>query len=117
MTRPFNILSLGYDRTLIRLRSMVLRQAGYAVEEAYSIEQALARAKSDVIDLLLICHTIPASDQLKLINTVQRWRRWLPVVCVTNEEFACAVDDCVAVQNSPVELLEGARSAASMRPS
>lgn|SRR5689334_8074131 len=111
MARSLHILSVGYDRFLMRVRSLVLRSSGYSVEEVYSGEQAVLRAESDTIDLLLICHTIPERDQKKLIAAVQRRRRLLPILCINNREFTFPLSGCVGVENTPVELLEGVQAA------
>jgi len=99
------------------LRSMVLRRSGYAVEEAYSLAKAFQRVQSDAIDLLSICHTIPADDQNKLIASVRAVRRLLPILCITAQEFACPADGCVTVANSPLELLYAVLLAATQRES
>jgi CheY-like chemotaxis protein len=113
MARTTHILSVGYDVTLMPLRSMVLRGSGYVVEEAYSLPKAFLRAQSDAIDILLICHTVPEGDQRKLIASVRSRRRLLPILCITNQEFAYAAEGCHSVTSSPVELLEAVVSAAN----
>lgn len=75
--------------------------------------KALLRAQSDAIDLLLICHTVPGDHQRKLIASVRSVRKLLPILCITNQEFAYAADDCLSVTNSPAELLQAVMSAAS----
>lgn|SRR6185312_289541 len=107
-----HILSFGYDRTLMPLRSMVLRGSRYVVKEAYSLDEAFRRAKSDAIDLLLICHTVPEGEQKKLISLVRSVRRLLPILCITKQEFAYSADGCVAVTSSRVELLQAIQLAA-----
>lgn len=111
MPQPVHILSVGYDHTLMPLRSMILRGAGYEVEEAYTMELARSRAESDSIDLLLLCHTLPEGDQKDLIASVQRSHRTPPVLCITSQEFTFPANGGVAVESSPIELLEGVRMA------
>jgi DNA-binding NtrC family response regulator len=113
MAHATHILSFGYDPILLPLRSMVLRRSGYVVEEAYSVAEAFRAVQSDVIDLLLICHTVPANEQNQLIASIRSVRRLLPVLCVTNQEFAHSTENCFAVTNSPMELLDAVRLAAS----
>jgi hypothetical protein len=50
---------VGYDPDLMIVRILILRRAGYVVEEVYERIAALSRAQSDSVDLLLICHTVP----------------------------------------------------------
>jgi DNA-binding response OmpR family regulator len=113
MAHATHILSFGYDPILLPLRSMVLRSRGYAVEEAYSLAEAFRVVQSDVIDLMLICHTVPADDQNKLIASVRSVRRLLPILCITDQEFAAFTEGCFAVTNSPLDLLDAVRLAAS----
>jgi DNA-binding NtrC family response regulator len=106
-----HILSVGYDRILMFLRSEVLRRAGYEVEEVYSIDDALSRIHAETVDLLLICHTVRKHDQEKLVAAVASTRSSLPVLCISAEEFASAISGCDPVKNTPMELLDGVRSA------
>jgi CheY-like chemotaxis protein len=108
------VLSVGYDPGLMSVRSLVLRRAGYIVEEAYSLASALACAEKDSIDLLLICHTVPRGDQRRLVDTFHHWRRSLPILCITNSEYAVPAGGCKPVENTPVELLDGVRSATKL---
>jgi CheY-like chemotaxis protein len=106
-----HILSVGYDRTLMFLRSEVLRRGAYEVEEAYSIDDALSRILADNIDLLLIRHTVSKDDQEKLVAAVRSMRSSLAILCVSIQELASAISGCDPVRNTPMELLEGVRSA------
>lgn len=109
-----HILSVGYNRTLMFLRSEVLRGASYGVDERYSIDDALSLLRSAEIDLVLICHTVPKDDQEKLVAAARSVRSSLPVLCISVGEFASAISGCDAVRNTPVELLDGLRLASLM---
>jgi len=111
MAHATHILSVGYDATLMPLRSMVLRSNGYLVDEAYSLIEAFRRAQGDEVELLLICHTIPETGQKKLIASVRSVRKLLPILCITNQDLAHSGDGCFAVMNSPHELLRAVASA------
>ena|SRR5580765_990961 len=78
------ILHVGYDHTLIALRSHVLSSAGYAVEESDSSNKAIYLIESDSIDAVLICHTVPKSVQQLLVKAAKAKRRLLPLLF-----FAC----------------------------
>jgi DNA-binding response OmpR family regulator len=90
---------------------MVLRNAGYVVEEAYSLGNALRLVPSDALDLVLICHTVPASHQDRLIKAVRERRRLMPVLCITAYDGG-AQKECVNVENSPYALIDAVRLAA-----
>src|SRR5712692_5909697 len=59
MTSPPNILSVGTNPVLMASRSLILRGAGYLVEEAYSVDKAINVVEGDFPDAVLICHTVP----------------------------------------------------------
>jgi len=90
---------------------MVLRQAGYVVHEAYSLPEALKEALPDCIDVVLICHSVPRDNAEHLISALRAVRKSLPIVCVTLQGFQ-ALEDCIAVANSPSELLNAVLRAA-----
>lgn len=83
------ILSMGYDPHLMSVRTLLLRGAGYVVDEAYDRAAALSRAQCDTVDALLICHTVPKSDKRWLIANVREKRRLLPILCLTVGLLSC----------------------------
>jgi len=111
MTRVFQVLSVGYDSNLMASRSLLLRNAGYAVEEAYSRHQALAMVRSDLHDVLLICHTVPLNERRTLISAVRKQRFLMPVLCVSMSDWSGTEDGCPVVSNTPSELLAAIDSA------
>jgi CheY-like chemotaxis protein len=90
---------------------MVLRNAGYIVEEVYSVRDALILMHSDALDLVLICHTIPTDLHDKLIQAIHTQRRLMPVLCITAYDGA-AQKECVNVENSPYALIDAVKLAA-----
>lgn len=67
MPTPPHILSVGKDPTLMSSRTLLLRNAGYAVEEAFTLDKAKDLVHSYSIDVTLLCHTVPERDQRLLI--------------------------------------------------
>ncbi|HEY6253339.1 MAG TPA: hypothetical protein VI685_25565 [Candidatus Angelobacter sp.] len=108
MARNFQVLSIGYDRALMATRSMLLRNSGYTVEEAFSRHQAMILARSDLIDVLLICHTVPEMEKLALVSAVRRQRLLMPILCISDSDYlAPSTDGYKVVANAPAELLAG----------
>lgn len=106
MDRVVQVLSVGYDRHLMLSRSLLLRNSGYEVTEAYSRHQALAFARSDATDLLLICHTVPENEQRALISAVHKQRLPIPILCMSESDFLPApLEGSIMVSNTPAELL------------
>jgi DNA-binding NtrC family response regulator len=105
MKTPPHILSVGNNPTLMSSRSLILRSAGYFVEEAYTVSKAMNLISADSIDAILICHTIPQNDQQVLISHVREKRRLMPVLCIRSNAYESAPRTCIAVDNDPGLLL------------
>jgi DNA-binding response OmpR family regulator len=76
------VLAVGKDPILMASRTLLLRNAGYAVEEAHTMDKAIVLVEADSIDLTIICHTVPKSEQTVLISFVREKRRLMPVLCI-----------------------------------
>ena len=100
------ILSVGTDKTLMALRTLLLSNSGYAIEEAHSIEKAIGFVEADSIDATLICHAVPQHDQGVLISAVREKRRLMPILCIRSYAYESAPRTCVAVDNDPEALLK-----------
>jgi len=57
------VLAVGFDSSLMRTRSLLLQSAGYIVESASSLKDAVARLHAGDFDLVLLCHSIPMKDR------------------------------------------------------
>jgi CheY-like chemotaxis protein len=99
------ILSISSDPHLMITRTLLLRGAGYAVDEAYQKAAALSRAQCDSVDALLICHSMPKADRRWLIARVREKRKLMPILCLTVGMDSLPDGSCTAVPNDPEELL------------
>jgi len=106
MATPPHILSVGNNPTLMSSRTLILRSAGYAVEEAYTVSKAITLVEADSIDAVLICHTIPKDGRQILITVVREKRRLMPVLCIRSYAYETAPRTCIAVDNDPEALLK-----------
>jgi CheY-like chemotaxis protein len=66
------ILMVGRDRLLMKMRSQVLRGAGYTVEPSCSPLQAIDKFVTGDFDLVLLCHSIPAGDRERVARPYSR---------------------------------------------
>ena len=107
-----HLLSVGYDHVLMQTRSLLLRQAGFTVDEAYNLHGALARLKSDAIDAVLLCHTVPKEEQRSFIAAARQLRRMLPIICIQAHDHDVHQHNCLSVGSDPVELLQAIKLAA-----
>lgn len=93
------ILSVGRDQLLMKIRTMVLQRAGYQVEEAYSSSDAARLLASTRFNLVLICHTVPASEHSELAAHVRLLKPPIPIVCISRNGFHSDQPDCEVVNN------------------
>jgi len=85
----------------------VLEAAGYTVVSELSLKKAMARYREGGFDLVLLCHSIPASDRELLTQLLRDRIPRTPIVSVapnlsTLDSFADAT-----IGNDPNELLAG----------
>jgi DNA-binding response OmpR family regulator len=106
-----HILSIGKNHNLMTSRSLILRKAGYVVQEARTTEEAIGLVDSDLIDAMLICHTIARREQKMLIAAVRAKRRLMPILCIRSYAFEDTAQNCIALDNEPETLLNALRVA------
>jgi DNA-binding NtrC family response regulator len=83
MTSKPSVLIYGYDRTLLETRSWVFERNGFEVGTASHIAQAEDALKARIIDLFLICHTIPSQERRRAVEAIHTIRPRVKVVVVT----------------------------------
>jgi len=111
------ILSIGYDPILMPVRSLLLRQAGYEVVEAYSLGEALKKIKPGGFDLLLICHTVEQDEQNSLIEAMRLSWPAVPVLCLTTTpEYSDLKSHCSAACSTAPEFLTDVSNAVRNPP-
>jgi DNA-binding response OmpR family regulator len=113
MEHECHIISFGYDPTLMSSRTLLLQHAGFTVKETYSPAEVLRLVRNDLVDLVVICHTVPLKEEEQLIAALREVRELLPVICIAASEYELGKagrTDCVNVQNSPVPLINAVRS-------
>jgi DNA-binding response OmpR family regulator len=101
-----HVLSVGYDRELIHVRSLVLRSAGFVVDEAHNLQGALCLVQLDSMEVLLLCHTVPRVERGYFIADVREMKPSLPIVCIKAHPHELRVPGCLSVENDPVALLK-----------
>jgi len=88
------------------IRTMLLRQAGYNVVEADSVDAVLHEIKSATVDLLLICHTVPSDEQDALIASVKSIKPRLPILCLATSPMRALPLGCMSAYSTAPEFLE-----------
>lgn len=108
------ILSVGHEPMLLDTRSLILRAAGYLVESALSIKQAINHLRTGDFDVVVVCHSIPSQERDRLVCLVRASGSTIPVISVVrmsasdhhSEGFADAT-----VESDPKKLLLGIQEA------
>ena len=99
-------LAVGLDPVLLETRSQVLRNAGYTVVSALSVEQALQSFASRDFDIVIVCHSIPVRDRERLTYAIHRHSPNTPVVVVTARVSAMDSFADATIENEPEILLQ-----------
>ena len=101
------ILTVGFDLSLMRTRSLVLQSAGYIVESASSLKEAVARFRAGDFDLVLLCHSIPTKDRDHLTCLIRATGSLTPVVSIARNlgEYAAFVN--ATLEDGPNKFLAG----------
>ncbi|HEX2330897.1 MAG TPA: hypothetical protein VHN74_19390 [Candidatus Angelobacter sp.] len=100
-----HVLSFGYDRLTMRIRTMVLMTKGYEVTEVYSLQEALRLVSVPGYDLLLICHTVPEDQQQAVMERAEYMDGGLRVLCLTETPGIKYSENCETASNTAPELL------------
>jgi DNA-binding NtrC family response regulator len=106
--RTFVLLSVGSDPDLMKTRSLVLLKAGYTLRDAMTIDEALTLFKQGDYDLVVICHSIPEPERLKLITAIRASSPSAKIVVIRKdgELSAKVADETVHSLDGPEALLK-----------
>jgi len=99
-------LAVGRDPVLLETRGQILRNAGYTVVSALSIEQALESFASGDFDIFILCHSIPMRDRERLSYAIHRHSPNTPVTVVTARVNAMDRFADATIENEPEILLQ-----------
>jgi DNA-binding NtrC family response regulator len=105
-TKQSRILSFGKEQVLMSVRALLLRKAGYQVQNTFSRESVMKHLDSGQFDLLIICHTVPSDEQNALIASVHSLRPGLRIVCLSPLPALSKRDVCAVAATTAPEFLE-----------
>src|SRR5690606_17546499 len=80
---PQRLLVCDDSATERRALSIILRDAGYEVEEVADGASAIEALKARPVDLLLLDLQMPGSDGFSVLNYTHEHRQALPVILLT----------------------------------
>jgi hypothetical protein len=104
-----NILCVGRAHELLELRAMVLRAAGFRVDEERDLTRAVEGALDDSINLVLLCHTLNPLEQSRIIDALRVTRQHLPIASVITLDHCGAPSGSVPVPSDPQRLIDAIR--------
>jgi CheY-like chemotaxis protein len=85
MTASKSILTISRDQSLQSTRTFILAAAGYSVSAALNDEAAVAFvAAPNNLSLVLMCHSVPESSRISLVNKIKALNPKLPILMLYN---------------------------------
>lgn len=103
---PLNIvLSVGFDPSLLRTRSLVLQSAGYLVESVSSLKEAVDRFQCGDFALVLLCHSVPRKNRDRLTSMIRASGSPTPIVSIAGNLGECDAFATATLEDGPSNFL------------
>jgi CheY-like chemotaxis protein len=103
------ILSVSYDKSLLRTRQTMLENKGHVVVSSATIYESIAHCKQGKFDLFILGHSIPSTDKQQLVNTF-RYSCPAPIIALrthAGEELIIGADYHIEPDPEPLLNLVG----------
>lgn len=85
MSTSKSILTISRDQVLQNTRTLVLQNAGYQVSAATNDREAVAFVDApNTISLVLMCHSVPETSRVFLVNKIKELKPNLPILMLYN---------------------------------
>ena len=110
-----HILNVGYEPTLLETRTLVLRSAGYAVESASSVEEAMQRFRGGHFDVVILCHSIPEQGRERLVWLIREHGSATPVIFVSSRAASADRFADITIDNRPTGLVSAVEQLLSQK--
>src|ERR1051326_8009300 len=104
-----SILTVSRDPMLQGTRTMILERDGYKVSAAGNDKDAVGFVESDKsIRLVLLCHSVPESSRILLVNRIKARRPALPILMLYNgyDPTQAKVDGSLHSLDTPESMLQ-----------
>jgi DNA-binding response OmpR family regulator len=104
-----SILIISRDRVLQSTRRLILEHAGYYVSSAHTEEEAIQLVGDmDSYSLVLLCHSVPETARVPLVNKIKTLRPALPILMLYNsfDPTMAKIDSSVSGMESPGKLID-----------
>lgn len=67
------ILSVSYDKSLLRTRQMLLENKGHTVVSSATIQKSIEHCREGKFDLFILGHSIPSVDKQRLVDNFRHY--------------------------------------------
>ena len=109
MTASKSILTISRDQRLQSTRTLILEGAGYSVSAALNDDAAVAFvAAPNKLSLVLMCHSVPESSRVLLVNKIKALNPKLPILMLYNgyDPTVAKVDGSLHSLETPEAMLD-----------
>jgi CheY-like chemotaxis protein len=103
------VLAIGFDPSLMTTRMLVLQSAGYVVVRASSLKETVDHFQSGNFDLVLLCHSVPATDRERLACLIRASGSRIPIVSIAGSLGECDTLANATLEDGPNKFLAGIR--------
>lgn len=100
------LLSVGVASDIMSTRNAVLRQAGYLVQPATELKEALRLFQDEDFDAAVICHLVARHRKERLIRQMKELKPLTPVISMSDGTGGPQADADVFNLDGPEKLLE-----------
>jgi DNA-binding NtrC family response regulator len=101
-----HVLSIGYDTGLLHTRTLVLRHAGYEVQECTLLTRALSLLESDSPPIVVLCDSIPNIERAWFVKEATNRCPMMRILWIKMHIYDQGAAGCVSIDKDPISLLE-----------
>jgi CheY-like chemotaxis protein len=106
---PSMVLAVGFEPSLMTARMLVLQSAGYVVVRGSSLKETVDHLQSGGFDLVLLCHSVPATDRERLTSLIRASGSRIPIVSIAGSLGECDAFANATLEDGPNKFLAGIR--------
>ena len=106
---PGIVLAVGFESSLMTARMLALQSAGYVVVRGSSLKETVHHLQSGDFDLVLLCHSVPATDRERLTSLIRASGSRIPIVSIAGSLGECDAFANATLEDGPNKFLAGIR--------
>jgi hypothetical protein len=102
------VLCISYDRTLGKIRELILEQAGYTVRSVVGNQAGMLAAETDCFDIFIVGNTARREVREQMAGWLKQRFPSTPVIALKRWEYESPITeaDCVTATVDPAEWLK-----------